>query len=608
MLNLDRSIYDKDGSLLQLAKGGKRVIGKSSLLGLKSHRTGMFKNSPARSISTSPSIGATRTPVRKSFMPSMSNPIDMSQEEQRAIHESIIHLLAIRPVSKEFVSKHVKCTTHQGEALMNKYGKASDSDRFKYGLKDKGYKELDIWKFPYNSDDRQLVIEQAVSAFDRLRISREEKVWQMLLPKLQRNQGIILSKLQLHLGPMQKVSTPRINVQHTGGASKEFRTDGSDEDQHGRLVPSDADSGARSEPNQKKKMTEKEAQSKRLLSKNPKKATQAAKAKESKLPTKGSKTSVVTKETSKSTASSAVKVKSSEFVHDSDEDVEIDDTLTIIDPDANKITTNSKQRQSSEKPKPTPAVTAPKSKVTAPTTVQKSTSTPKTASMSSDSATKKSTATNSSSSSSDQRTANGLQKPVPMQRKISHNRNISSPIKPSPLGSSPPTNASDLDNEGRLLPTSSAKNSPAITAATKGTETPTNKGVARKITRPVADTSERQQAIEGSKKRKAEDVDANSGAHGKGAATNGTQRPAKRHQVAVPSPSLSDSSGSPTSPVLRETLKKAKKFKEYYAQYEKMHRELSAALNPLNDQVERLIKMHNRLETMKAEIVHETTA
>ena len=587
------------------------MIGKSSFFAQKNHRSGMFKNNAARSISTSPSLGASRTPLQKSLA-STSVPTDAKSQKDEAMKTALLHLLAIRAVSKNFLAKSVKCTSEEFETLLHKYGRPSRLDSSKYDLSDRGYKELKIWEFPYQSEsDRQGAIDRAVSAFDRMRISREEKLWQMLLPKEQRNKGIILSKLQLHNGPVQKVSTPLINVEQMDEGRKETTTGGSDEDRRSRLVPSDADSGARSEPAKKKKISEKEAQSKRLLSKNPKKATQAAKAKESKVASKESKSSAkkeTMKETSKSTTPSAAKVKSPESVHHSDEDVEMDDTLTIIDPDVKpKTITDSKQRQSSEKskekpkekPKDTPT-TIPKSKTTASSTLTKSTSAP------SNKSANKSTVTTSSSSSSDQLSTNGLHRPVPMQRNISHSRNTSSPIKPSPLGSSPPTNASDLDNDSHPRRVPSTNPSPLITSAPKDTGTPTSKGVARKITRPVQGTPEPNQTNERAKKRKAEDSYADSPTPVGGAVTNGVQHPAKRHQTTAPSPSLSDSSGSPSSPMMIEMVKLAKSFKTYYAQYEKLHRELSASPNPSNDQVERLLKMHNRLETMKADITKGT--
>ena len=595
MLTYDSSIYDKDDSLLKIAKGTKRVIGKSNLLGKKNHRTGLFKNTTARSVSTSPSLGASRTPRQKPIM-SISIPTDAKSQKEQAVKTPLFHLLAIRAVSKNWLVKETKCSSEECEAVLEKYGKPSRLDASKYDLSDRGFKELDIWSFPYKSDsERQGAIDHAISAFDRMRVPREEKIWQLLLPKAERNKGIFLSKLQLNNGSMQKVSTPLINVEQTDGARKE----GSDDDQRGRLVPSDADSGARSEPIKRKKISEKEAQSKRLLSKNPKKATEAAKAKESKLAAKENKSSAkkeTIKETSKSTAPSAAKVKSTEFVHESDEDVDMDDTLTIIDPDAKpKTKADSKQSQSTEKTKKTPAA-VPKSKVSTSTMLQKSTSTRSIITA------KKSTATTSSNSGSEQRITNGLPKPVPMQRNVSHSRNTSSPIKPSPLGSSPPTNASDLDNDGRPVHISSTHSSPFITSAPRVTEAAALKCVARKITHSGHDTTERQPTVERAKKRKVEDPDADSPAQSGGLVANGVQRPAKRHQASVPSPTLSDSSGSQSSPVLVEMVDLAKKFKTYYAQYEKLHRELSASPNPDNDQVERLLKMHNRLDVMKIDI------
>ena len=81
----------------------------------------------------------------------------------------------------------------------------------RWTLNDKAFKELDVWNFDYpNQDDRQLAINCALSAFDRMRSSTQEKVWDMLLPKNERGKGKILSNLDLHKGPIKQSNTPRI--------------------------------------------------------------------------------------------------------------------------------------------------------------------------------------------------------------------------------------------------------------------------------------------------------------------------------------------------------------------------------------------------------------
>ena len=46
----------------------------------------------------------------------------------------------------------------------------------------------------------------------------------------------------------------------------------------------------------------------------------------------------------------------------------------------------------------------------------------------------------------------------------------------------------------------------------------------------------------------------------------------------------------------------AKRFKGYHAKYEKLYRELSNSPEPAQEQVKKVIDMHNRLTAMKVEI------
>ena len=497
----------------------------------------------------SPSLGATASPLQKpnsGFTPT-SVPKDDKAQKLQALKVAILHVLASRSVSQKFLASTVKCTTEECKPILEKYGREARLDPSKFDLSDRGFKELDIWKFPYkNESDREAAVERAVSAFDRQRISREEYIWQMLLPKEKRGKGIILSKLQLHNGPIQRVCTPRINVENTDGAGKNGNSTGSDSDKRpGRLAPRDAESTRASsqDPIKKKRVSEKEAQSKRLLSKNPKKPILPSKPKESKPPAK--------RETKKDPAVSAPKVKSSEFVRDSDEDVDMEDSITLgVPPSKAKATTNGKRAGSTEPtktstkaaPKPaTKVVTKTAKKTTAtsatpvkpkdPTTAvapKKSTSTPPIT------AEKKPTASTSSNSTSSQKTTNGNQTAAPMRRTFSHTRNTSSPIKPSPLGSSPPTNASDLDVEAQSLhPSSSNRSSPLVSAQKEGS-TPTHKGVAHKVNRPVENTSEH------ALKRKAGDMDSSIHSHAGDSMPNGVDRPAKRQQTTKISLSTSE--------------------------------------------------------------------
>ena len=605
------TIFIKDTSTLPPAKGGKRAPAKSSLSHLKAHRVGLFDNKATiRSVPASPSLGATRSPLQNAT--SLTSGALSSQKSQKAeaLKIALLHLLAIRPVSQKFLAASVKCTTDECAEILQKYGKQARLDHEKYDLSDRGYKELDIWSFPYkHQDDRQAAIDRAVSAFDRQRLSREEKLWQLLLPKSERNKGTILSKLHLHNGPIQRVSTPRINVEHTDDTGNGGSATGSDDEKRqGRLAPSDAEPGARASSldiHKKKKVSEKEAQSKRLLSKNPKKATLATQAKEKKselAKSKESKPEVIKskdsklatkKEVKNEPSTSTLKVKSEEYVHDSDEDVEMEDSIVIAAaPAKSKPVTDGKATPSNSiKKQVTPSITSAKPKAQSVLESKKPTLTPVVAPENTTGVLA------SSSSGSGQKSVNG-QKAAPMRRTLSHQRNTSSPIKPSPLGSSPPTNASDLEHGDQSRRGTSSLSS-ANVSPQKDINIPTNKGVAQRVNRPAQNTSEH------SLKRKAGDLDSDIHVHSKLPLVNGNDHSAKRRQTSTISPPTSDSSSSISPKLSSHTIDLARRFKEYWTRYEKAHRELSALPNPPQERIEQVLKMHERLEGMKAEITKQ---
>jgi len=91
-----------------------------------------------------------------------------------------------------------------------------DQSSLKWKLTDKAYKELDPYDFRYEGEDRAVAIQSAIAAFDRQRISKDDKIWQKLLPESERGSGKILSKLNL-TGPGS--STPIVPRPSTKSSS-----------------------------------------------------------------------------------------------------------------------------------------------------------------------------------------------------------------------------------------------------------------------------------------------------------------------------------------------------------------------------------------------------
>ena len=552
----------------------------------------------------------------------------------KALRTPLIHFLAARPASITLLVKHLSCKQDELLEVLNKVGKEFRLIPDKWTLNDKAFKELDVWNFDYpNQDDRQLAINCAISAFDRMRISTKEKVWDMLLPKNERGKGKILSNLDLHKGPIKHSNTPKIQVQHPSNENKEKDpSPGQDNDRKDRLAPSDAESMARSQSQdqiKKKKVSEKEAQSKRLLTNGPKKVTPAPKVKEDHPAVKkGNK--------------KANLPKSSEFVNDSDEEDGLEDASTLqahpVTPKApvdqtlpakaaasprsaastpkNGSTSAkvSKTSLSSQKIESTAAGKKSNSKANTPSqsdvtskpkptatnnvhgkiakgkdvkTEKTRTKVEKTAPMPSVKAHEKNALPSASSSpASKHRISDSSQASTAMKKTLSRQRTTSSPHKPSPLGSSPPTNASDLENG-----VSSASSTSLVSHAQKTNVKPN--GFAPPINGHARNTSEH------SLKRKADDLDSDIHAHSD-PPINGNVNGTKHHKASATSPSTSESSNS--SLANSHAVKRAQDFKTYYAKYEILYREVSESTDAPQEKIDNVKRMHQRLVELKDEI------
>ena len=580
----------------------------------------------------SPSLGAARTTLTQKPTPTSAPTLsDGKAQRLQALRTPLIHFLAARPASTKLLVQHLNCKEEDVLEVLQKVGKRFRLDESKWDLTDKTFKELDVWAFKYpNQEDRELAINRAISAFDRMRLSTSEKLWDMLIPKEERGKGKILSHLNhLHKGPIQQASTPKIQIQHpSNDLKKGDRMLGNESDQKDRLAPSDAEPMARSRshgPLKKTKVSEKEAQSKRLLSNGPRKTTSAVKE-------KGAHPAV------KKGPKKANAPKSSEFVNDSDEEDGLEDAATLqaqsIPPKksenvskAPKSSPSSQSAATTAHPKASKPTVSPHP--TAPTPASKKGSSKQAIShhtgtttnskligsngvtgkdaQSIDGQNEKSdpvllgklqnkktlppTRSTASSPAPKHRMSDSSQGSTSMKKTLSRQRTTSSPHKPSPLGSSPPANASDFDNPEH----SSTSSTPSISKARA-----TPNGVATYGNGHARNTSEH------TLKRKAGDLDSDLHNHGIpmtngkiNGYVNGNTRPAKRHKADMTPPT----SESDCSPLARDiALKKAGDFKKYYANYEKQYREVEQMENPSKEKIEELMKMHNRLAELKDQI------
>lgn len=129
-----------------------------------------------------------------------------------ALRVPVIHLLARQPATEASLAETCRTSQATIRELLSKIAKRSSPDTDKWQLTDKAFRELNPYKFPYQSaQDREQAIDSAIKAFDRQRLAKDDKLWQILLPREERGQGICLSRSKvkaLEAKPKVKPSTP----------------------------------------------------------------------------------------------------------------------------------------------------------------------------------------------------------------------------------------------------------------------------------------------------------------------------------------------------------------------------------------------------------------
>ncbi|KAI9368345.1 hypothetical protein BJX61DRAFT_223822 [Aspergillus egyptiacus] len=530
----------------------------SSKVELEKDRLLKSKANPNRSLSSSPALGVARSPISMAPLTPTSAPLSHNKERARldALKVPFIHLLAIRAVSTRFLARQTRSSIEDCTALVQKFGVENRINPEKFDLRDKVYRELDVWKFPYPSqEDRQEAIENAISAFDRMRISRSDKLWQNLLPKEERGKGKCLSRLDLRTGPIKKAATPKIQVSDETG--KEGYTTSQETD---KSTNSTRLGERKAAPRSAVAMQKKDASTKRSTGK-------------SKATANSTLTGRVTKKSErKAPLKPDGKFKSAEYVHDSD-----DDDTDMLDASSSEKS-QSHQTQPARKPSPKPS--EPKSKQTSKV---EQTDLP---------------LAKADLSSSDNKPSATKRPPtsLPSGRK--------SPQKPSPPASDAPAKSSELQSRSRSSSrnnsSSSSSSSPLISQISRsrvGTERPNPKQPIKP--NGVVRTSDGTNSL----KRKAEME--RPSVHSVGRIHNELDH--KRRRAVSAS---SGSTGSASPPLSRELLlqqlrQKSQKFKQFYAKYRALHDAMAAHPNPPREELEKLQRQHARLQRMKKEIWDE---
>jgi RNA polymerase II elongation factor ELL len=392
-------------------------------------------SSPALTGAGSPSLGPTSVPLSQ-----------QQAEHAKAARKPVIHLLAASPLTEQAIHDKVpEVSKNDLTQALQKVGDFTESTGM-WELRRSFYKELDVYSFKYDSaEDRQQAIDNAVKAYDKMRLSPSDPEWDRLLIKAERGTGKCLSKLQAQIA-QNSAKGPKINVENAD--SGRDTPSGKDDDlvSDKNLSKVKGEGTARSSPQgpatKTKKVSEKEAQAKRLLSKNPSKA--AAKSAPKTTPKATPRAPPAKKQApAKAKATTNAKVLSSEFVNESDDD---DDHPPPPPPKPlAKVAKRSREEEEVEtSDSSVPLSKKPRKEISVPNHR-----------VSDASQTSRNTNYSSHYSSNSSKTKNN------------------SPQKSSPLASSPPTNASEFDNSSADGRTSSSA-SPAHPSA-KNTRSPIHK-------------------------------------------------------------------------------------------------------------------------------------
>ncbi|KAI1414851.1 hypothetical protein F5Y13DRAFT_157360 [Hypoxylon sp. FL1857] len=560
-----------------ISKDVKRATKAKPLPTGKSAMASVLSSSTTRSLPSSPALNGVSSP-NPAF--SASQQLLEKNKNQRAI---LVHELASRDQTYDYLAEVWKGAESDLKPTVEKVANYDASSK-KWSLKKMYWKELDVWNYDYrNPDDRTAAIDNAIKQYDKQRIPTSAPEWERLLAPAERGKGIVLSKLQATLAKGNITPVARISAQKTDDG-------GNKSDADSTKAKGEAMSRSNSQPvgGKTKKVSEREAQTKRLFSSNPKKPAPKKPAAKTKVTEeKGrkflSEEKVIDSESSgderplSSTSSSASRPKPVEKPIEKPVEKPVERRL---EKPAEKTVERPKEKPKEKTapapaPKAKPIVRAPRPvpKPSAPTSQKRAREDDDSSSSSGAPLSKRikpkeltkplsSTAVlkhrPSDASQSSRNTGMGTQ-----SSNFSMKSKNTSPAKSSPLASSPPTNASDFEDQ----PASQPKPKPQVRNVERERERERER-------EPNGTTNGISSSTSQLKKRKERDADQYS----------------------------SQSSPNKKQRVPKDILIKAKMFTKYYERYEALHWEIAALKEPPEDKLADLLDMRERLAVMKSEI------
>ncbi|KAK3903893.1 hypothetical protein C8A05DRAFT_14190 [Staphylotrichum tortipilum] len=573
--------------------------------GLPSSKGGKFNKANSRLLDAHAAASPRSLPPSPALSgigsPSLLPPGSTSQERVKQHRFPIMHELAAEDLSRQdLFARWDEGTEEEFSQALTKVADFIQETQ-KYSLKRMCWKDLDIFEYNYARDeDRQKAINNAIRQYDRMRISASDPLWQKLLPKADRGKGICLSKLQAALAKGPTAPAPK-QASPSGGDSERDDSAGSGMKKGKGGEPMSRSSSQTSTG--KKKLSASEAQAKRMLSTTKKKPAAAAAT-----TIKTAPKSSTTKAAPKAGPAKGGRVLSKEFVSDSgssDDEVPLSTSMGKPKPAAAKP-----MQRAAEKPKateklkdtlplkPKPAAAAkPSPREPEKREKEKETIRAQVVAKPIKPSAKRPRDADDDSSSSSGTPLSKRVKPVAKPLTISagsdkaragsdasqNSRGASlgvtaapktkstPPVRSSPLGLSPPTNASDMEQDRAALARREQREREQREKEREREQRERDRDRRRdNAVRSSSSSSSATDSSAGSRKRPAMDS----------LASNKT----KRHRPS------------------QETMDLAARFKQSYSRYQQLHRDITALDNPDPSKVTDLLDMHERLSRMKTEI------
>ncbi|MCJ1309611.1 hypothetical protein MMC25_003271 [Agyrium rufum] len=631
------TIFVKDANTLPTTASSKRTPKtKPSSSIIRSHQRTQEVNKGVNPLTATVVANAPATGIHSTW--------DERKERADCIKKVLLYRLSYHPSRKDQLIDWSKCEAEDIESFLNKYG-LKQTETGLWELTPRAYKEVDLYAPDAyrTSADFETARNRAIKAYDRQRIGPEGR--QKLLHPSERGKvepPTFLGKL--NTDPHKPWNTPSIHVENADKAKS--KSGSSDESEASRGRPGQSDTITVSRPttlapesgtvNKKRKMTEREAQAKRLFA-NKKPKLQASSTPSSTPKTQPTKVTSAAKK-STTVVSSSLQPKSSEFIENSDEEADMQGLIAESKPKASISPPVKGDDNTTSKGLDRRKATSKVTKTHAGHEKNKGTTKAQVETLQGSG---KSPLLKAPTSPSNK--ANSIKSVRPsgstMRRTFSHQRNTSSPIKPSPLASSPPTNASELHHDFKTFRSTPTRPSP--THSPYGERTPLlQKAPAKTIdAHAISKQIDMKAGRPTSAKRKADELDegnndAKSAASAitvngsKAPSANGvsrndvaapTERPydpvsVKRQRTSPKAPSIGeDSENTSTSPsesgdlVTRkrqDLIKQSADFKVYWDKYKALHTHLTMTEQSeweLKD-TQRLAAMHTRVEEMKKDL------